>query len=178
MCDGCRLSFHGGCIGYQDLGFLPEDEDWLCWNCSKRLGKEFVVDARPLDPGCVPNVVFVAVNDRLEYYYKFNVVRKKGKRGRRLAVTLRTGPDAERDVIETTFDVEDRKIWRGDLSRNTTNGWPDQAGCGRERAPRVCHRVHAGPHRKQSPARARQHREDGCDLCDDGKRPFDGGRGP
>jgi hypothetical protein len=123
MCDGCRLSFHGGCIGYQDLGFLPEDEDWLCWNCSKRLGKEFVVDARPLDPGRVPNVVFVAVNDSLEYYYKFNVVRKKGKRGRRLAVTLRTGPDAERDVIETTFDVEDRKIWRGDLSRNTTNGW-------------------------------------------------------
>lgn len=123
MCDGCCLSFHWGCIGYQDLDFLSEDDDWLCWNCSKRLGKEFAVDTRPVDPRTVPNIAYVAVDERLEYYYKFDVLHKKGKRGRRLVMTLRTGPDAERDIVEMTFDSEDRRIWRGDISRKTKTGW-------------------------------------------------------
>ena len=123
MCDGCSLSFHGGCIGYQDIDFLGEDEDWFCWNCSKRLGKEFAVDTRPLDPNTVPNVVYVAVDESLEFYYKLNVIKKKDEGGRRLTLRLRTGADAERDVVETSLDVEDKRIWRGDISRKTRTGW-------------------------------------------------------
>jgi hypothetical protein len=124
MCDGCCLSFHCGCIGYLDVDFLPDDEAWLCWNCSKHSGKDFVLDTRPVDLDTFPHAMYVAVDDSLEYYYKYNVVHKKGgRRGRRIKLLLQTGANAERDVVEVSFDKEDGKIWRGDLSRRTKIGW-------------------------------------------------------
>ena len=123
MCDGCCLSFHCGCLGYKDLDFLPEDEAWFCWNCSKRQGKEFAVDMRPVDRATFPQIAYVAVDDSLEYYYKYDVLQKKGRQGRRIDVTLRTGGDVRRDIVEMSFDIGDRRIWRGDLSRKTKIGW-------------------------------------------------------
>ncbi len=126
MCDGCCLSFHCGCIGYQDLDFLPDDKDWFCWNCSKLRGVPFAVDTRPINPQTAPEVIYMAVDASLEYYYKYNILQRKSRRGRSprtFTAMLRTGPDAQRDVVVMNFDVDDRRIWRGDLSRKTRIGW-------------------------------------------------------
>lgn len=120
MCDGCCLSFHSECVGYTDDAFLRADEDWFCWNCCKRLKIDFAADTRPVDPSRYPSVMFVAVDDNLEHYYKYNVVQKrKGRASQsgRIELTLQTGKDKTQDVVEMSFNVRDKRIWRGDIFR-------------------------------------------------------------
>ena len=122
MCDACCLSFHCGCIGYADDKFLSDDDPWYCWQCSKQHGVEFAVDTRSVNPESYRchsdsrlNVMFVAIDDSLEHYYKYTVGEKKQKRGRRFTLTLQTGKAVK--AVEVEFDPKDRRIWRGNIYR-------------------------------------------------------------
>jgi hypothetical protein len=120
MCDGCHLSFHFGCVGYSGDEIIDQASDWFCWHCSAKRGQKFFVDTTDIKPKGLAATVYVAVDDRLEYYHKYDVVTKTSEN---FVASLKTGTKEAGRGTTVTVSLRDPRVWRGYLKLKARKGW-------------------------------------------------------
>jgi SHAQKYF class myb-like DNA-binding protein len=115
-CDGCCLSFHLLCVGYQEAFRTTVDSinPWYCWNCSKEKGKSFVFDDSPLDTESIPATVYIATDSSMEYYRLYSV---KSRRDTDFEAAVQMRDDSCTDQKSENFAINDSRIWKGDPSK-------------------------------------------------------------